>query len=893
MPTVRFTLNGTETTVDYDEGMHFLEVLRERCGITTVKDGCAPQGFCGCCTFLLDGKPALACLLAPDQVAGRDATTLDGLPDDMRQTLARAFVVEGAVQCGFCTPGISARAAHLMEKGLTDDRDRVVRALGGHLCRCTGYHRIVDAIQTAGKAWSHDRLPEGPARRSLFFGEDYGLARDPGSERGITGVGSSSDRYRGEEHVLGNKPYVADMSAEGMLHAAVVLSEHPRARVLGIEVEGALARAEVHRVLTAVDIPGTRHLGLIVHDWPVMVAEGEITRYVGDVLAVVVAESQFAARRAARAVTVRYEVLDPVTDPVAALAPSAPRVHDRGNLLDVCAYSRGDVTAALATSDHVLEETFTTQRIEHAFLEPEACLAVPGECLKVYSQGQGVHDDQRQIAALLGIERDRVTVELVANGGAFGGKEDLSIQGHTALAAALTGRPVRLVLTREQSLRMHPKRHPLSLSYTVGADADGRLTAVRARIIGDTGAYASVGAKVLERAAGHACGPYRVPAVDVEARTVYTNNPPCGAMRGFGANQAAFAMEGMLDRLAEVVGIDGYDIRDRNILEPGEVFATGQRLNQGCGIRQTLEAVKGAYKSADRAGIACGIKNTGIGNGMADIGRVQLRVSDDGRVDILAGYTEMGQGLFTILRQVVAHETGLDTDLMSVRTTSELAVECGMTTASRATALATMAASRAAVDLGRDLRRCSPLELAGKQYFGEYIVDFTVAPGTEVEDPVTHMAFGYATQVVILDERGLIQRVVAAHDVGRAVNPLACAGQIEGGVHMGLGYALSEDFPCTGGVPDSLRLRDLGILGAAHTPPVDVILIEVPDPVGGYGAKGVGEIGLVPTAGAVASALHAFDGVWRRSLPMSDAPAARPSVPKSRRGAKTEQVNRE
>ena len=883
MPTVHFTLNGNETSVDYDEGMHFLEVLRERCGVTTVKDGCAPQGFCGCCTFLLDHKPALACLLAPHQVEGRDVTTLEGLPDDMRHVIARAFVVEGAVQCGFCTPGISARAAHLIEKGLTEDRERVVRALGGHLCRCTGYNRIVDAIQTAGAAWNHGTLPERSPRRSRFFGEDYGLARDPASKPNSSGVGSSSGRYRGEEHALGDKPYVADMAVDAMLHAAVVLSEHPRARVLDIDVEPALALADVHRVLTAADIPGRRHLGLIVHDWPVMIAQGEVTRYVGDVLAVVVAETQFAARRAAEAVAVRYDVLDPVTEPAVALTPDAPLIHDRGNLLDTCAYSRGDVTAALSASKHVVEETFTTQRIEHAFLEPEACLAVPGPPMTIYSQGQGVHDDQRQIAALLGVEVDEVEVELVTNGGAFGGKEDLSIQGHAALAAALTDRPVRLVLTREESLRMHPKRHPLTLSYTVGADGEGRLTAVQARIVGDTGAYASVGAKVMERAAGHACGPYRVPNVDVEARTVYTNNPPCGAMRGFGANQAAFAMEGMLDRIATKVGIDGYDIRDRNVLEAGDVFATGQRLNEGCGIRQTLEAVRSAYKIADRAGIACGIKNTGIGNGMADVGRVQLRVLDDGRLDILTGYTEMGQGLFTILRQVVAQETGLDAELMEVRAASELAVECGMTTASRATALATMATRRAASDLGRELQRCSPLELAGKEYFGEYIVDFTVAPGTEVENPVTHMAFGYATQVVILDDEGQIQKIIAAHDVGRAINPLACAGQIEGGVHMGLGYALSEDFPCTGGIPDSLRLRDLGIIGAAHTPPIDVILIEVPDPVGGFGAKGVGEIGLVPTAGAVASALHAFDGVWRRSLPMTDAPAARPSVPKSRR----------
>jgi xanthine dehydrogenase molybdenum-binding subunit len=354
-------------------------------------------------------------------------------------------------------------------------------------------------------------------------------------------------------------------------------------------------------------------------------------------------------------------------------------------------------------------------------------------------------------------------------------------------------------------------------------------------------------------------------------------------MRGFGANQAAFAIEGILDRLAEKVGLDGYDIRERNVLEPGDRFATGQLMNESCGIRRTLEAVREAYKTAPKAGIACGIKNTGIGNGLEDTGRVLIEVDDDGRLEILTGFTEMGQGLHTILRQVVHEETGLDPELMHVRTASDPRVECGMTTASRATALCTAAGRRAAIKLAEALEASNVTTLAGRSFHGEYIVDFTTPPGADVDEPVTHMAFGYATQVAIVGEDGLIKKFVAAHDVGRAINPQLCAGQIEGGVHMGLGYALSEDFPCTDGVPDSLLLRDLGILKAADTPPIEVILVEVPDGVGGYGSKGVGEIGLVPTAGAVAGALHAHDGKWRNTLPMSDAPAARASVPKSRR----------
>ncbi|MFV2007514.1 MAG: selenium-dependent xanthine dehydrogenase [Longimicrobiales bacterium] len=890
MPELSFTLNGRPTTVAFEEGMSLLDVLRDGCGVTSPKDGCAPQGHCGCCTVMVDGRAVLSCLRKPPSVDGRVVTTLEGISPEKRRILAESFVREGGLQCGFCTPGIAMRAVALLDRGGGEDADEVAKALSGHLCRCTGYRRIVDAILTAGEAWQSGVLPgDGSPRNPHLFGEQFGLARTSTASR--KGVGSSSPRYRGDDHALGQKPYVADMRAEGMLHGAMVLSRHPRARVLGLDTSVALALPGVHRVLTAEDVPGARHVGLIREDWPVFVAPGELTRYVGDVLALVLADSRFHALRAAEALeaAVEYEVLTPVTDPFDALAPGAPEVHSGGNLLDVCEFSRGDVDGALSASEHVVEGTFTTQRIEHAFLEPEACLAVPGGSdgprLKVYTQGQGVHEEQAQIAKVLSLEPGAIEVELVTNGGAFGGKEDLSIQAQTALAALLTGLPVSTVLTREQSMRLHPKRHPLTLRYTAGADADGRLTAVRARIVGDTGAYASVGMKVLERAAGHSCGPYRVPAVDVEAKTVYTNNPPCGAMRGFGANQASFAVEGIMDMLAEKVGIDGYDIRERNVLGPGDAFATGQIMPQGCGIRETLAAVRDVYKSAPGAGIACGIKNTGIGNGMDDSGRLLLRVLDGGRLEIITGYTEMGQGLFTVLRQVVEEEADIDPERMTVLTTSDPRVVCGMTTASRATALLTAAGQMAARKLAADLEGSSLEELAGREYHGEFVCDFTTKPGVGVESPVTHMAFGYATQVVILDGEGRLQRVVAAHDVGRAINPLQCAGQIEGAVHMGLGYALSEDFPCTGGHPDSLLLRDLGILKAKDTPPVDVILVEVPDDVGGYGSKGVGEIGLVPTAGAVAGALYAFDGVRRFDLPMSDAPAALPSIPKSRRAA--------
>ncbi len=868
MPELSFRLNDASRHVRYEEGMNLLDVLRDRCGVTSPKDGCSPEGACGCCAVMVEGRAVLSCLRKPASVDGRSVTTLEGIPENQRRVLAEAFVREGGLQCGYCTPGIAARLVSLFNRTEKVDEQRVRKALNGHICRCTGYQRIVDAALTAADAWRTGGLAtEGGPRRSDLFGTARGLGR--GRVVSGDGVGGNGLRYRGGEQTLGDRPFVADMSVDGMLHGAVVLSRFPRAVVLDLNTSGARAMPGVERILTAADVPGSRFVGLIRNDWPVFVAEGETTRCVGDVLALVLADTRFHARRAAAALedAVVYEILQPVTDPVAAMLEEAPPVHEGGNLLEVCAFSRGDVDAALSGSAHRVRQTFVTQRIEHAFLEPEASLAVPrgvgadgagpraaDALLTVFTQGQGVHDDQAQIASVLGIDPGTVDVELVSNGGAFGGKEDLSVQAQTALAAFLTGRAVRTILTREQSLRLHPKRHPITLSYDVGADAEGHLTAVRARIVGDTGAYASVGTKVLERAAGHSCGPYRVPAVDIEARTVYTHNPPCGAMRGFGANQASFAIEGVMDLLAERVGIDGYEIRERNILRPGDRFATGQVMTGSCGIRQTLEAVRDVYRQARYAGIGCGIKNTGIGNGMDDSGRVLLRVLDGGRLEILTGYTEMGQGLFTVLRQVVHEETGLPVDAMTVRTASDPRVGCGMTTASRATALLTEAGRIAARKLGADLASGAGetpglADLAGREYPGEYVCDFTTGPGAEVADPVTHMTFSYATQVVILDDEGRLERVVAAHDVGRAINPVLCAGQIEGGVHMGLGYALSEDFPCTDGVPDSLRLRDLGILKAKDTPEIEVILVEVPDEVGGYGSKGVGEIGLVPTAG--------------------------------------------
>jgi CO/xanthine dehydrogenase Mo-binding subunit/aerobic-type carbon monoxide dehydrogenase small subunit (CoxS/CutS family) len=904
MPKVKFKLNGKRIEVPYEPGMHFLEVLREECGIVSAKNGCAPEGTCGCCAVLVDGRPVLSCLRKPEQMEGRDVVTLEGVPEEMRKVLGEAFALEGGVQCGFCIPGIVVRASSMLRQGCTEDREAVEQGLSGHLCRCTGYARIVDAIQTAGDAWKNGGgLPRTEPRRHSYFGENFGLSRSPAFANGKHangngkknghGIGDSPSRYRGFEQALGERPFVDDMSVPGMLHGGLVLSEHPRAKVNAIDTSAAEAMPGVVRVFTAADVPGQRGTGLNYPDLPIFVAVGETTCCVGDFLAMVVADTQFHARQAADKVKIDYTVLEPVTDPFAALEPGAPQVHPAGNLfvhdnlLDSTVFSRGDVEAAFAASTHIIEQTFETQPVEPAFLEPEACLALPhGDGIRVFSQSQGSTFDQKQIADILKLPLEKVEIELAASGGAFGAKEELSVQGQTALAAFLLQRPVKAVLTRKQSTQHHVKRHPMILKYKVGADAEGHLLAVRTRIIGDTGGYAGTGGKCLLRAACHSCGVYRVPNVDVDSKAVFTNNPTRGAMRGFGSNQAQFAMEGIMDMLAEKVGVDGWDIRIRNILNPGDAFATGQIMRESVrGMRVALEAVKDIYKNSKYAGLGCGIKSTGIGNGAVESGHIIIRVVEGGRLEILNGYTEMGQGVFTTVRQAVCEETGLSPDIMTVRWDKEMGAKCGEAWASRATTLSCAAAQRAGQKLAADLKEFPLEKLVGREYRGEYICDFTTRPGTPeaLKNPTTHMTFSYATQLVILDDNGRLERVIAAHDVGRAINPKACAGQIEGGVHMGLGYALSETFTSTNGRPDSLLLRDCGILGAKHTPQIDVILIEVPDEVGGYGAKGAGEIGLVPTAGAVAAALYSYDGIRRTVLPMQDSPAAEPSVPKSRR----------
>lgn len=846
---VSFTVNGVAVSVSGDHP-HLLSALRDELNITSAKDGCSPSGQCGCCTIMIDGKAQVSCQYPVAKAEGRTITTLEGVDEAERKTYADAFAACGGLQCGFCIPGIVMRAkSQVDKKGADLKREDMARHLGAHLCRCTGYVKVLDAIEAVAQGT--------PVDVSL-----------PG------GVGSRGLKYEAPELALGDRGYVDDIRVDGMLHAALHLTEHTRADVISIDTSAAESADGVIAVFTRRDVPGANKVGIIHKDWPVFIGEGERTSYAGDVLAIVVAGSRRQARAAAALVKVQYDVLRPIVDAVAAIDDTEIAVWGTdSNVLSRSEYSRGDADAALAASAHVVHETFQTQRIEHAFLEPESTLAVPDTTngtMHVYSGGQGVWDDRDQICAILDVPTDRVTVELVSNGGAFGGKEDMSNQGQTALAAWLLRRPVKCTLSREESLLMHAKRHPIRMEYWVGCDETGKLTAVKSRMVGDSGSYASVGMKVLERAAGHATGPYHTPAVDVSSVAVRTNNPVCGAFRGFGANQAQFAMEGCLDRLAEKVGISGWEIRKRNVIHPGEVWGPGQIMDDGClGAETCLDEIKPRYDEAvasgKAVGLGLGLKNSGLGNGFREVARAVVRFNSSGTVEVRHGWTEMGQGVHTVAMQVAIEELGLDPASVRVIVDTTRQLGFGQTTGSRGTLMAAASVKDACAKALADGCR------KDVDYTGEFVVDWTQHLGDPGHpNPTIHSAFGYAAQMVVMDpETQAIEKVVAVHDVGRAVNPTLCEGQIEGAVHMGLGYALTEDFPSDErGFPTNMTLRSLGILRAKDVPPIDVQIVECPQPRSPYGIKGVGEIGLVPTAPAVAAALHAADGQWRTTLPM-------------------------
>lgn len=844
---ITFKLNGIPCSYDGDKNYTLMNFLRKDKGLTSVKDGCSGQSACGSCTVEIDGKAKLSCVVKMGSLKGADIQTMEGFPEYVRETLAIAMVNEGAVQCGFCTPGFITRTRILLKENPDPTIEEIRKAFKPHLCRCTGYKKIEKGALTGAAALRKQARLE--------------IRKTSGK------VGIAHPKYEALEAALGKKKFVDDLFVEGMLYGALKFSDHPKAKILKIDTSEAEALDGVRKVITARDIPGENKVGLILQDWSLMIGEGETTHYIGDVIAGVVANTEEIARRAVSLIHVDYKVYRPVTDVFEAI--EGDRVHaERPNNFDTVQFTIGDPDTALKKAKYVSKGHYETQRIEHGYLEKESALAMPfHDGIKLYSQSQGIYEDQRQVAMVLAMPEEKVHVVLVPNGGGFGGKEDLSIQGQTALFAYLVQKPVKITLTREESIRLHPKRHPVSMDIEVGADENGKLVALKLYAVGDTGAYASVGMKVMERVAGHAAGGYYIPEVSMVSRTVYTNNIPSGAMRGFGANQVNFALESCIDDLCIQGGFDRWQFRWDNALTDGLKTSTGQKV-YGVGIRACLEAIKEDFYNAKYAGLATAIKNSGVGNGMVDESTVKIEILKDGKVRLNHGWTEMGQGVHTMALQTLCQETDLNPEDIEVVVDTEAALKTGMTTSSRATALVGLAIINSAEELKKDLKTRTLKELEGKIYKGRYVCDWTSKPGDQVPDPRIHYSYGYAAQLCVVNDKGEVEKMVAAHDAGKIMNPVLFEGQIEGAVHMGLGYALTENLPMKDGFLVHDRYRKLGILRAHETPEIVVKGVEVPDPVGPYGVKGIGEIGLVPTASAVANALCNFDGKRRYSLPL-------------------------
>ncbi len=846
---ITFTLNGQETSFSGDEKMSLLHHLRDEKGIVSVKDGCSGQAACGACLVELEGKPALACATSMKRVAGKSVITIEGFPEKVRSTLGRAFVAKGAVQCGFCTPGIISRTKILLENNPDPSRADVIKALRVNICRCTGYVKIIDGILLAAKALRENLDIDWEKR---------------------TGIGYSYPKVEAYEKALGTGPYVADMKIAEMCHGALKFSEHPRAVVLRIDVSAAEKMDGVIRVFTGADIPGKRYQGISVKDWPMMVLEGETTRCIADVFACVVAESEQIARLAVEEIEVEYEVLEPLTE-MTESEDSPVLIHHSGNLLKETVICRGEtVEDVFSRSAHMVEGEFETPFVEHAFLEPEASIAQPDGKggLTVFSQGQALFKDRDQISSALNLYAEQVDVVCISAGGAFGGKTDITVQHHAALAAVVLRRPVKVRLSRPESLRMHPKRHRMKLSYKLACDENGMLTALRARIIGDTGGYASVGGAVVSRTGTHAAAAYHIPNMDVIASAYYTNNPPAGAFRGFGVNQSNFAMESMVDELCTKGGFDRWQFRYDNALDTGRMTTTGHILKDSVGLRQCLEEVKDSFNSAQYSGIACAIKNCGIGNGIEEISDTRLKIVAPNRIELYHGWSEMGQGIDTVARQVLAEVCDLDDSIaIDVKSSTSGGAKGGTTAASRGTSLLGNSTIKAAEKLKADLQDQSLDDLVGNEYFGSYLVDWTTSHDVNCE-VISHFSYGYAVHIAILDETGKLQSIHAAHDVGRIINPILFEGQVEGGVVMGMGYALTENYPLKDGKLTSDRMSKLGLPKAKDVPEIKVIGVEYPDESGPFGAKGVGEIGSIPTTAAIANSFYRFDGIRRYSLPL-------------------------
>ena len=845
-----FTVNGLLRTTEEDKPL--LRYLRDDLHLYSVKDGCS-EGACGTCTIVVDGKAVKSCVLTTKKAVGKTILTVEGLSQVEQEAFVYAFGKVGAVQCGFCIPGMVMAGKALIDQNPNPSEADIKKAIRGNICRCTGYKKIIEGISLTA---------------AILRGEEK---IDPELEKGdIYGVGDRAFRTDVRGKVLGSGAYCDDIEMEGMVHASAIRSQYPRAKVLDIDASKALELPGVLAVLTAEDVPNNK-VGHIQQDWDVFIAKGDITRCVGDAICLVVAENEKALAQAKKLVKISYEQLEPVRSIQEAMAENAPKLHPNGNLCQQRHVTRGDAKTALANSKYVVTQSYKTPFTEHAFLEPECAVAFPyKDGVKVYTSDQGVYDTRKEISIMLGWEPDRIVVENKFVGGGFGGKEDVSVQHLAVLAALKVNKPVKVKFTRQESINFHPKRHYMEGTFTLGCDENGIFTGLDCEIYFDTGAYASLCGPVLERACTHSVGPYCYQNTDIRGFGYYTNNPPAGAFRGFGVCQSEFALESNINLLAEKVGISPWEIRYRNAIEPGKVLPNGQIADCSTALKETLLAVKDVYEAnMDHAGIACAMKNAGVGVGLPDKGRCKLVVRD-GMVELYAAASDIGQGCATVFLQVLSQTTGLPRLLLrNMGANSEVAPDSGTTSGSRQTLITGEAVRMAAVDLKKDMDEVNGdlSKLEGKEYFAEFF-DPTDKLGSDKPNPKSHVAYGFATHVVILDDEGQVKEVYAAHDSGKVVNPTSIQGQIEGGVLMGLGYALTEDFPLKDCVPQA-KYGTLGLMRSNQIPDIHAIYVEKDELLPfAYGAKGIGEIATIPTAPAVQGAYYAKDHILRTSLPM-------------------------
>ena len=842
-----FTVNGKAVSVEKNQKL--IRFLRDELHLTSVKDGCS-EGACGTCTVLIDGKPTKACIPQTDKMEGKSVLTVEGLSDFEKDVYTYAFGKAGAVQCGFCIPGMVISAKALLDANPNPTREEAAFAIRNNICRCTGYVKIIDGILLAAETLRSGEIPALPT--------DWNL-------------GARVPRVDVREKVTGTGQYPDDVYLDGMLYASAVRSRYPRARVLAIRTEAAKALPGVAGVFTAADIPGQNKVGHLQKDWDTMIPVGEVTHYLGDTICIVAAETKEILEQAKALVEVDYEELPMVRSPKEAMLPDAPLVHRSGNLLAHKHIQRGNPAEAIARSKYVLTQHFSTPWTEHAFLEPECAVAFPeGDGVTIWSTDQGAYDTQHETMGMLGLPAEKVKVKNLLVGGGFGGKEDVTVQHHAALVAYLLKRPVKVKLTRAESILIHPKRHPMEMEFSMGCDENGIIQGVAAEVIADTGAYASLGGPVLERACTHAAGPYNYQNFEIDGWAYYTNNPPAGAFRGFGVTQTCFCVESLLNQMADKVGITPWEIRWRNAIRPGQELPNGQIVDASTGLAETLEAVKPYYDAAKYVGIGCAMKNAGVGVGIPDTGRIRLRV-EEGKLHIYAGASCIGQGLGTVLTQMVCDQTGLGRDdVVYERSNTYLAPDSGTTSGSRQT-LVTGEACRRACEKLNEAKKENPLShLEGQEFYGEYLAK-TDPLGADVPNPVSHVAYGYATQICILDDEGKIEKIVAAHDVGKAVNPTSVEGQIEGGVVMSMGFALTERYPLEDCKPLA-RYGTLGLFRANQVPEVKALIVEKPGLDVACGAIGIGEITSIPTAPAIADAYFRYDGNFRSSLPLENTP---------------------